>query len=163
MLIVDNESQVDLEGSSSFVSASSLSSLSEFSHSILSNESRLGEEGPLSVEVDCEVTMFEGDEKEPDDQDRTNVNDDSFSDRVMARSKQTLRKSGQDYNKYHCARFGKPGGKATKHLAAKHAEDNNNDKTSSSSTNSDTSKVAYTAANRGNPVVRNAIQEGQRR
>ena len=53
-------------------------------------------------------------------------------------------------------RFGKPGGKAAKHLAVKHANDNDDD-SSNSSSKSDTSEPAN-AANRGNPAVRNAIQ-----
>ena len=106
-LIVDNETQADLEGSSPFVSASSPSTLLEFSQSVLSNESGLGEDGPLSVEVDCEVTTLNRSGDESSKTNETLVNNDSFPDREMARSKQTLRKSGQDYNKYRGARFGK--------------------------------------------------------
>ena len=82
----------------------------------------------------------------------------------MARSKQTMRKSGQDYNKYWCAMFGKPGGKASKHFRAR--QEDNDDETSSSSSNSDTSEtnmVATGGGSSGNTVVQNAIQVGQRR
>ena len=80
-LIVDNETQADLQGSSPFVLASAPSTLLEFSQSVLSNESGLGEDGPLSVEVDCEVTTFNrlGDESSKTNE--TLVNNDSFPDR----------------------------------------------------------------------------------
>ena len=124
----------------------------------MSNESGLGEDGSLSVEVDCEVTTFNRQGEESIETTLAKI--DSFSDRDMARSKQTLRKSGQDYNKYRHVRFGKPGGKASQYLRVCQEDDDGS--TSSSSSNSDTSE-AKVAANQGNPVVRQAIQAGRRR
>ena len=90
--------------------------MSEFSKSISSNESGIGEDGSLSVEVDCEDTTFEEKGELSSYWKSALINNDSPSLSEMARSKQTLRKAGQDYNKYWCARFGKPGGKVSKHL-----------------------------------------------
>ena len=161
--MVDNENQVDLEGSSPFVSASSPSSLSEFSKSILSNESGIGEDGSLSVEVDCEVTMFEEKGELSSSSKLALTNNDSPSLSEMARSKQTLRKSGQDYNKYRHARFGKPGGKASEHLRVRQEDDDG--ESSSSSSDSNTSKTNVVAAgggSSGNAVVQNALRVGWR-
>lgn len=151
-------------GSSPFVSASSSSSISEFSQPILSNESGLGEDGLLSVEVDCKVAMFEGNGELSSSLNLALANNNSSSISKMARSKQTMRKSGQDYNKYWHATFGKPGGKASKHLRARQEDDD--DESSSSSSNSDTSETNVVAAgggSSGNAVVQNALQVGRRR
>ena len=162
-MIVDNEKQADLEGSSPFVSTSSPSTLSEFSQSVLSNDSGLGEDGSLSVEVDCEITMFEELVGETEITNTTLINTNHSPNREMARSKQTMRKSGQDYNKYCRVRFGKPGGKASQHLRIWQEDEG---ESSSSSSNSDTSETNVASTSRhtsGNPVVKNAVKAGQRR
>ena len=111
----------------------------EFSQPISSNESGIGEDGSLFVEVDCEVTTFEEKGELSSSSKLALANNDSSSISEMARSKQTLRKSGQDYNKYWRARFGKPGGKASQHLRVRQEDDDG--ESSSSSSDSDTKKM----------------------
>ena len=118
----------------------------------------------MPVEVDCEVTTFEGKGELLGSSGLALANNDSSSIREMARSKQTMRKSGQDYNKYRCVRFGKPGGKASEHLRIRQ-EDDDGESSSSSSTSGTTETNTITAgeSSSGNGVVQNAIQVGRRR
>ena len=169
LLIVDNENQADLEGSSPFVSVSSPSSLSEFSQNISSNESGLGEDGLLPIAIDCEVTSFEGRGELSSSSKLAFANNDSSSVREMTRTKQTARGSGKDFNRHRRARFGKPGGKASQHLRVRQEDDDNGESSNSSSssgtteTNAENVVVVTGEGSSGNGVVQNAIQAGQRR
>ena len=136
--------------------------MSEFSTSILCNESGIGEDGPFSVEVDCEVTMFEEKGELSSSSKLALINNDSPSLSGMVRSKQTLRKSGQDYNKYRRVRFGKPGGKASQHLRVRQEDDDGESSSSSSESNiSETNVVVAGGGSSGNAVVQNALRVGR--
>ena len=136
--------------------------MSEFSKSISSNESEIGEDGSLSVEVDCEVTTFKEKGELSSSSKLALTNNDSPSLSEMARSKQTLRKTGQDYNKYWCVRFGKPGGKASEHLRVRQEDDDGESSSSSSESNtSEANVVAADGGSSGNAVVQNALRVGR--
>ena len=138
--------------------------MSEFSKSILSNESGIGEDGSLSVEVDCKVITFEEKGELSNSSKLALANDDSPSLSGMARSKQTLRKSGQDYNKYWCVRSGKPAGKASTHLCVRQEDDDGESSSSSSESNTSEANVVVTGGgSSGNAVVQNALRVGRHR
>ena len=116
----------------------------------------------MSVEVDCEVTAFEARGEQNSPSKLALPDDDSSSVSEMARSKQTMRKSGQDYNKYRRARFGKPGGKASRHLQARQEDDDGESSSlSSDGSTSETNIVATGGGSSGNAVVQNALQVGR--
>ena len=112
----------------------------------------------MPVEVDCEVTTFEGKGELLGSSGLALANNDSSSIREMVRSKQTLRKSGQDYNKYRRVRFGKPGGKASQHLRVRQEDDDGESSSSSSESNTSEANVVVTGGgSSGNAVVQNAL------
>ena len=121
----------------------------------------------MSVEVDCEVTSFEGKGELSSSSKLAFANNNSSSVREMTKTKQTTRKSGQDFNRHRRARFGKPGGKAAQHLRVRQEDDDgesSNSSSSSGTTETNTENVVTSGeGSSGNGVVQNAIRVGQRR